>query len=238
MVWQSAAVGSFDGSVNIYKKLEQPRKFTREEEEFELISAIRADEKFELSNGTKIIQGTYVDEYIIDNSQLKFDGSTFYVQTGRAKIPKLGTFVLTSNGIVYTNSLENRETCFRILSRLLNDSDKFIRNVTFDIGALDRAYPNQWLGHFYGRTGEVDSGKLYAKNGHMKDDKDFGKPYANSNKNEIGIFTKVGSNKLKVKVTNRGSVTIMEEVRADLMIQYLQDELLPFMDPQPAKLKS
>jgi hypothetical protein len=151
MVWQSAALGVFQGDVNIVKKLEAPRKFTREDEQFQLTSAIRADQKHELGKGVMVIEGTYVDEVIVDTSKLEIDGTDFYISKSRTKVPQLGSFVISSSGMVYANSLENREGCFRILSQLLNNTDKFIENITFDIDALDKAYPRQWVGNFYDR---------------------------------------------------------------------------------------
>lgn len=237
MEWQSAALGTFDGELNISKKLESPKQFSREDEEFKLTSAIRADETYDLPGGGKVIMGTYVDEIIVDSSKLVIEGSTFYITKSRIKIPKLGSFVLASNGLAYTNRLENREGCFRILSRLLSNTDKFIQNVTFDIAGLDKAYDYQWVGNFYGRNAEVDKGTLYSKNGRMKDDKDFGKAYTNSKKNEIGIFAKsFGKDDLKMKITSRGSVTFMDEIRPDLVMKIIQKELLPFMSPIPKAL--
>jgi hypothetical protein len=70
----------------------------------------------------------------------------------------------------------------------------------------------------------------------VKDDKEFGKPYSNSKKNEIGIFSKTfGDGELKLKVTSRGSVTVMEEVRPDSVIEIVQKELKPFMHTAPRR---
>jgi len=237
MVWISGVIGSFDTKINIFNKLKTPETFSREEEQFELNSVIRTDERLTLGNGTKVIKGTLVDEKIVDRSELVLEKTDFYIHKERMKVPRISTFILTDNGLAIANNSESREMCFRIISQLLSNTDRFVRNVEFDIGALDKAYPNQWTGFFYDREEEVDKGRLWAKDGHMKDDKDFGTPYSESKKNDIGIFTNFfGGGKVKINVTKRGSVTIMRDVGTELFVSYLQKELVRYMIPSPRHL--
>lgn len=237
MGWESGVIGSFDTKVNIFSKLNKPRTFVREEEQFELNSIIRTDERFTLENGTNVIQGTLVDERVIDRNELVMNGTDFYIHKERMKFPRVSTFTLTDNGLAIANNSENREMCFRIISQLLSNTDRFVRNVEFDILALDKAHLNQWTGFFYDREEKVDKGRLWAKDGHMKDDKDFGAPYSRSKKNDIGFFTNFfGGANVKVNVTKRGSVTVMREVGTELFINYLQKELVRYMIPPPRNL--
>ena len=118
-----------------------------------------------------------------------------------------------------------------MVSQALSEEGEYVPRVkaaNIDLEKIASDHPDHWLGAIE-REGNWQRGTLYGDD--IEHDDVVGAEYLKSFKNQIGYTTFYFGSPRKVRVTRKGSVTVLADFseKMDTFAQFIIDEIAPYL---------
>lgn len=209
-------------------------KWEREENGIKLTSVIQfkeniGDEKLDAYTGTAFHQSLRL-EATLKEDQGKFKivysfipntiSADVIVVSGRLPSGRADPFIIVDN-------LDNRYFVTEIVKNGLQLEPETVNQVRLNTNRLAKVHSEQWLRSFTGREGKVDSGMVFGED--IEQDDVFGPELERSSSESVGWVTNFFGPPTKVRVSPRGSVTIMAWPTQSQLAKFIMKEIVPFI---------
>lgn len=229
----SGSFGRFPETEDIARRL-QNHTYLHDLHGHEVRAIIQLDEeRFRLQN-RQILKGMVIDHVLSPHSDLMRDTrGRYYVNTNIKPRLIWTRFEIIGNNLVRVDNSHARTIAFDVLSRGLNGAvNDYVKPAFFDLQRLANDYAGHWVGGIQDRAGHMQSGIFYGES--IEDDDVIGTTYRRGTKNQVGFETDYfGNGSTKVRITREGSVQVYGDVAENAYLQFVTDELLPYMIQPP-----
>jgi hypothetical protein len=134
--------------------------------------------------------------------------------------------VFIAKGLALVDSLGNRP----FVRDIINKSQKrahLASDVTLNTYKLSKDHEDQWTYGFSDRMGRVQKGIVYGNA--VEKDSVFGPEFENCSSRSVGWNTDFFGAPVKVRVSPRGSVTIMTIVPPEVFLNFIRKEIVPYI---------
>lgn len=136
-----------------------------------------------------------------------------------------------SSGLAIVDRLNHRPFVIDIINHGFNNNGRRLvvpaHEVAIDTARMSNDHRDQWIRAFSERAGRVDKGTVYGDG--VEQDTVFGPELGHANCRSVGWITEAFGDPVKVRVSPKGSVTVMTDLTPEVFLRFIRLEILPYV---------
>lgn len=201
-------------------------KWEREEEETQLKSVIQLIDQPMLQGTSDIKSALAIHEYLAKEPGLTSDEEGKYSIDYESTKRIVWANIYILKDVVVVDSMANRVFVRNIINSGLGLPVNTISDMTLDTAKMAQDHAEQWVRSFSDRQGKVDRGVIYGDG--VETDSVFGPELDRSKSESVGWTTDFFGSPIKVRVSPRGSVTVLSWPEPSRFLKFIEQEILPY----------
>lgn len=174
-------------------------------------------------------QALAIHERIIQQPVMRQEGGRYTIGFADAVAPSWATCYLLPN-LAIVSKLSHRPFVVDIVNHGSNGHNARLvvpaKEVAINTARMSADHPDQWIRAFHDRAGRIEKGTVYGEG--VEQDAVFGQELEHSNCGSLGWVTDAFGNPVKVRVSPKGSITLMTDIPIDVFLRFIVLEILPY----------